>query len=144
MRTTTRLVVLASIMTLISSVVGCGPSGRDLSDSQWLDMQQSLQRERQEVGRQRDMLEADRRAWEDRERSEPVLAAAITTAALLCCCCLPLLLIPILAWTGHQESTSEVVAELLIDNMATPGDQPLLEHRHRGASTDRKRLPGKS
>ena len=144
MRMMIQIAIVALIMILTLSVSGCGPSGRDISDPQWLGMQQDLQREREEVGRQRDMLEADRRAWEDRERSEPVLAAALTTAALLCCCCLPLLLIPILAWTGHQESSSEVVADLLIDNMATPGDQPLLEHRPRGASTDRKRLPGKS
>ncbi len=144
MRRRTKVLALASMMTLIGSDVGCGPSGRDTKDAQWLNIQQSLQRERQEIGRQRDLLEADRREWDERERKEPVLAAAITMAALLFCCCLPLLLIPLLAWAGSQEPTNEIVAEMLINNISTPRDQPLILHRHTEAVSDRKLLAKKS
>ncbi len=68
-------------------------------------MQQQLHDERSEVGHQRDLLEADRREWEERERSEPVLAAVISASVLLICCALPLLLVGVLLWPGKPEPT---------------------------------------
>ncbi len=144
MRMMIQIAIIALIMILMLSVSGCGPSGRDISDAQWLAMQQDLLREREAVGRQRDMLESDRREWDERERSEPVLAAAVTGAALLICCCLPLLLIPILSWSRDSERSSEIVAEFLIDDAVKQANRPLLEAKQSEASADRNRLPGKS
>ena len=127
-------------MTLICTVLsGCGPTGRDLSDQQWLEMQQQLHHERSEVGHQRDLLEADRREWDERERREPVLAAVITASVLLICSVLPLLLVGILLWPGKSEPTSEAVCEILLDDVligqAAVADSPRLT-----ASTQTKRL----
>jgi hypothetical protein len=96
---------------------GCGPSGRDLSDQQWLELQQELQEERSEVGYQRDLLEADRREWDDRERIEPVLVAVISASVLLICCVLPLLLVGVLLWPRKPEPTSEAICEILLDDV---------------------------
>ena len=127
-------------MTLICTVLsGCGPTGRDLSDQQWLEMQQQLHAERSEVGHQRDLLEADRREWDERERSEPVLAAVISASVLLICSVLPLLLVGVLLWPGKPEQTSEAVCEILLDDVlirqAIVADSPRLT-----ASTQTKRL----
>nr|WP_231615877.1 hypothetical protein [Novipirellula artificiosorum] len=98
---------------------GCGPSGRDLSDQQWLEIQQDLQDERAEVGKQRDLLEADRREWDERERSEPVLAAVISSSVLLICCSLPLLLVAVLLWPRKREQESQAVCEAMLDEVVT-------------------------
>jgi hypothetical protein len=108
------VVIMISWMLIACSLSGCGPSGRDLSDQQWLEMQQQLHAERSEVGHQRDLLEADRREWDDRERSEPVLAAVISASVLLVCCVLPLLLVGVLLWPRKPEPSSDAVCEILL------------------------------
>jgi hypothetical protein len=109
--------VMIPWMLIACSLSGCGPSGRDLSDQQWLEMQQQLHDERTEVGHQRDLLEADRRQWDDRERSEPVLAAVISASVLLVCCVLPLLLVGVLLWPRKPEPAFEAVCEILLDDV---------------------------
>lgn len=101
-----------------SLLIGCGPSGRDLSDASWLQLQHDMQAERTEVGRQRDQLEADRREWDERERSEPVLAAAISSAALLFACVLPLLLLAGLLFQEQAPESSDAACNELLDQVA--------------------------
>ncbi|TWU51151.1 hypothetical protein [Rubripirellula reticaptiva] len=124
--------IVASILITIGSLVGCGPSGRDLSDQQWLEMQEDLQAERAEVGLQRDLLEEDRRRWDEREHGEPVLAAVISSAVLLVVCGLPLLMVAILMWPRQPEPSSETVCEVLLDDVV-----------QQSTSSDTKRLPAK-
>ena len=109
--------VVALLATISSITIGCGPSGRDLSDGQWLELQRKMQLERAEVGQQRDQLETDRREWDQRERHEPVVAAVISSAALLLVCGLPLLLVAVLLWPRHDPSADEAVCSVLIDEV---------------------------
>ncbi|MCR9207643.1 MAG: membrane or secreted protein [bacterium] len=102
----------------VSLLIGCGPSGRDISDASWLQLQQDMQDERAEVGRQRDQLEADRREWDERERSEPVFAAAISSAALLFASVLPLLLLAGLLLQNQAPDSSDAACNVLLDQMA--------------------------
>jgi len=105
---------------LIACVLsGCGPSGRDLSDAQWLGLQQDLQSERSEVGHQRDLLETDRREFDERERSEPVLAAVISSSVLLVCCLLPLVVVAVLLWPRPPEPDAETVCDIILDDVVT-------------------------
>ncbi|TWU59936.1 hypothetical protein Poly51_02090 [Rubripirellula tenax] len=107
--------ILIAIGSLI--VIGCGPSGRDLSDQQWLEMQNDMQQERAEVGQQRDQLETDRREWDQRERSDAILAAVIASGGLLLACGLPLLVVAILLWPRPSPSSSEAVCDVLLDEV---------------------------
>ena len=47
-------------------------------------MQNEMQSERAEVGRQRDQLETDRRDWDQRERRDAGLVAAVISSACYC------------------------------------------------------------
>lgn len=115
-RMTSWMIVLG-ILYILSLLVGCSPKGRELSDEQWLGLQAKMQQERVEVGRQRDLLEADRRKWEARERSEPVVAAAISACGLLVCSVLPLLLVMVLLWPRQPEPTVDIINQLLIEEI---------------------------
>ncbi len=112
-------VIFLWVIYLLSLVLGCGRSGRDLSDEQWLGLQAEMQQERTEVGQQRDQLESDRRDWDSRERSEPVIAATITASVLLVCCVAPLVLMAVLLWPRKSEPAIEVVNDLLIEAAAS-------------------------
>lgn len=140
------MVVLTAVCCL---TLGCGPSGRDLSDGQWLDLHSEVQRERNdmqaeraEFARQRDLLEADRRQWDNRQRSEPVIAAAISSVALIACCSLPLILMIILIWPRPTEPADQVVSELLIDDMVHRADRPHREFKRVEPPDDAPRLKG--
>ncbi|TWU44446.1 hypothetical protein Poly51_61320 [Rubripirellula tenax] len=124
-KTPTLLIAIGSLI-----VIGCGPSGRDLSDQQWLEMQSDMQQERAEVGQQRDQLETDRREWDQRERSDSILAAVIASGGLLLACGLPLLVVAILLWPRPSESSSEAVCDVLLEEVvlhASNSDAPRLE-----------------
>ncbi|TWU33818.1 hypothetical protein [Novipirellula artificiosorum] len=136
-RFTTAVLVWIPIIIVLS---GCGPSGRDLSDLQWLEIQQALQDERAEVGKQRDLLEADRREFDERERSEPVLAAVISASALLICCSLPLLLVAVLLWPRKREQESQAVCEAMLDEVVTVRNLTSGDTKRISASPTPKRL----
>ncbi len=119
---TTSTWVLIAIVSLLGT--GCGPSPRELSDAQWLDLQTDMQQERTEVGRQRDQLEADRRQWDQRERTEPVLAAAVVSAAMLIACGLPLIVVGILFWPRKEPPASDAMCEVLIDEVVLHISEP--------------------
>lgn len=121
MRRTTGLPILIWILLMIAS--GCEQGDPTLSNEQWLSIQQDLQQERIELAAQRDLLEADRRQWNERERHDPVVAATINSTALLLCCSLPLLMIALLIWPRSPEPSSESVSELLVDDLVTHRDR---------------------
>lgn len=119
MMTTSAWIVVVSMLA-----AGCGPSPRELSDQQWLDLQQQMQQERAEVGQQRDQLEADRREWDRRERTEPVLAAVVVSAAMLIACGLPLIVVGILLWPRKEPPPSDAMCDVLIDEVALHVSEP--------------------
>ena len=121
-------------------VVGCRPSGRDLSDAQWLQLQQDVQQERAEIGRQRDLLESDRREWNEREYSEPILAAVITSSVLLACCLLPLLLTACVLRSRESDQDSEAVCDLVIDEVLHLSDVAPSESSPKADSQNTRRL----
>ena len=57
-------------------------------------LQREVQAERTEVGRQRDLLEGDRRDLAAKRRLDPIIAAAITNIGLLLACLLPRAIAP--------------------------------------------------
>lgn len=121
------------IVVMIPSVIttGCGPSGRDLSDRQWLDLQKQLQDERAEVGRQRDQLETDRREWDRRQRRDMLLAESISAAGSVAGVLIPLILATVLLWP-RPEVTPPEVCDVLIDQIITQSAGNLTGPGHLG------------
>ncbi|MEP1644136.1 membrane or secreted protein [Rhodopirellula bahusiensis] len=122
-------------MSLFNAFVGCGPSGRDLTDAQWLKLQQEMQTERAEVGRQRDQLEADRREWDERERRHTLLASAFEASSLLLACVLPLAVILILLWPRPEPIGSQAVCEALLEEAFAPPEATKAKIEDTGRST---------
>lgn len=125
------LVTLLIALTLVVSMVGCDDGGDSgLSEQQvdsMLGMQESLHGEREELGRQRDQLEQDRRTWDARQRLDPIIAAAVEHSGLLLACCLPLLLVAVLLWPRRANEVDDGVSDLLIEEITS--EQPKLVHR---------------
>ena len=137
----------AAISTLLLCILGCGPSGRDLSDEKWLALHESVQQERNEMqseraefARQRDLLEADRQKWEARARTEPIVAAAISAASLLICCSLPLILVALMLWPRTPEPAEEAISELLVEDLRRQVDRKIEDRKRIEGPQDQPRL----
>ena len=133
--------------TLLLCILGCGPSGRDLSDEKWLALHESVQKERNEMqgeraefARQRDLLEADRQKWDARARTEPVVAATISAASLVICCSLPLILVALMLWPRPPEPAEEAISELLIQDLLNQADSTSDDPQRIEGPQDRPRL----
>jgi len=88
-------------------------------------LQRDLQEAQAEIGRQRDVLEEERRQWAGQRGRDPILAAAITSVGVVLACLLPLLLCIYVVRALRDEATNDAaVAELLVEELAA--DQPLL------------------
>ena len=87
-------------------------------------LQREVQAERNEVGRQRDLLEDERRDLAAQRRLDPIVAAAITNVGLLLACLLPLVLCWYLLHRRVEPADDQAVAEVLLEDLVT--DRPLL------------------
>lgn len=87
-------------------------------------LQREVQAERAEVGRQRDLLEDERRGLAAKRRLDPVVAAAITNTGVLLACLLPLALCWYLLHPRVEPANDQAVAEVLLEDLIT--DRPLL------------------
>ena len=87
-------------------------------------LQREVQAERNEVGRQRDLLEGERRILAAKRRLDPIVAAAITNIGLLLACLLPLVLCWYLLQRRVEPADDQAVAEVLLEDLVT--DRPLL------------------
>jgi len=87
-------------------------------------LQREVQAERTEVGRQRDLLEGERRDLAVKRRLDPIIAAAITNIGLLLACLLPLVLCWYLLQRRIEPADDQAVAEELLEDLVT--DRPLL------------------
>lgn len=87
-------------------------------------LQREVQAERSEVGRQRDLLEGERRDLAAKRRLDPIVAAAITNIGLLLACLLPLVLCWYLLQRRVEPADDQAVAEVLLEDLVS--DRPLL------------------
>ena len=87
-------------------------------------LQREVQAERSEVGRQRDLLEGERRDLAAKRRLDPIVAAAITNIGLLLACLLPLVLCWYLLTRRVEPADDQAVAEVLLEDLVA--DRPLL------------------
>jgi hypothetical protein len=84
-------------------------------------MQRDVQQSQVEVGRQRDQLEAERRQFAQQRGRDPLIASAITATGLILACLLPLLLCIYLVRSLREPAETDVaLAEILIEEMASP------------------------
>ena len=112
-------------------------------------LQREVQAERSEFGRQRDVLEEDRRDLAAKRRTDPIIATAITNLGLLLACLLPLVLCWYLLRRPNEPADDQAVAEVLLEDLTA--DRPLLLPRmvdqrgttHRGGQHTRS-LPDDS
>ena len=93
-------------------------------------LQREVQAERNEVGRQRDVLEGERRELAAKRRLDPIVAAAITNVGLLLACLLPLVLCWYLLTCRVEPADDQAVAEVLLEDLVA--DRPLLLPRTDG------------
>jgi hypothetical protein len=93
-------------------------------------LQREVQAERSEVGRQRDLLEGERRDLAAKRRLDPIVAAAITNIGLLLACLLPLVLCWYLLQRRVEPADDQAVAEVLLEDLVA--DRPLLLPRTDG------------
>jgi hypothetical protein len=129
------------VFVVIAGCGGCGGSDSGLTETQvdqLLEVQTSVQAEREHLSQQRDQLEADRRDWDARERIDPIIAAAIENAGLLVACGLPLLVVAILLWPRRSEPVDEELCDVLICDMTS--DHPKLLPHPRSAKESPKLL----
>ncbi len=86
---------------------------------QWLSIQQELQQERVEIGKQRDQLETDRRTWTS--ASEEIHYSLRLSRRRRSCsgCSLPLLIVLLLLWQTTRPTTSVSANELLVTELIT-------------------------
>lgn len=126
---------------VIIGVVGCPETRSTLKGTQvdaFLDVQQSIANEQAALGKGRDDLEADRRTWASRQRSDPIIAIAIQSAAILIACCLPMVLVAFLLWRGGEAASDTDVTETMLIEMLDQEPKRLTQHE----SSATPKLPG--
>jgi hypothetical protein len=87
-------------------------------------LQREVQTERAEVGRQRDILENERRDFAAKRRLDPIIASAVRSIGLLLACVLPLVLCWYLLRQPVEPADDQAVAEVLLEDLVA--DDPLL------------------
>lgn len=87
-------------------------------------LQREVQAERAEVGRQRDVLETERRQLAVERRVAPIVASSISSAGLLLACLLPIVLCWLLLRQQGEITNDQLVAEVLLEDSVA--DHPLL------------------
>ncbi len=87
-------------------------------------LQREVQTERVDMGRQRDLLESDRRQIAEQRYTDPIIADAITQVGLLLACVLPLLVCWQLLRGPTEPADESAVAELLLQDMVA--EHPIL------------------
>lgn len=105
------------VAVVLVGVVGCPETRSTLTGTQvdaFLNIQQTLAGEQAALGKGRDDLEADRRTWASRQRSDPIIAMSIQSGAILIACCLPMVLVAFLLWRGNEEASDTDVTETML------------------------------
>ncbi|MGA2619380.1 MAG: hypothetical protein ABSF26_17370 [Thermoguttaceae bacterium] len=88
-------------------------------------MQRDLQKGQDELGRQRDQLENDRRQYADQRNRDPILANTILDVGLILACLLPLVLCIFLVLGLRDKSqTDSDLADVLVQEIVS--EEPFL------------------
>jgi hypothetical protein len=87
-------------------------------------LQREMQVERTEIGRQRDVLEDERRQLATQRQRDPLIAAAITQTGILLVCALPLFVAIGLLFRRVEPADDQAVAEVLLQDLVA--EQPLI------------------
>lgn len=126
-----------AVVALLLVAAGCdsGPVLTSRQVEQVFDAQESVTRQQEALSRGRDDLEADRRRWDERERSDPIVAESIKAAGILIACCLPILVLVCLL-SGRQAQAERWPEDqtLLVERLGRPDERRLSEssqHRNR-------------
>lgn len=106
------------------------------SRHEFTKLQHELQSERTEVGRQRDVLEEERRRFASQRTRDPLIAAALLNAGLLIASVLPLVLCWYLLRSSDPDAADGLVTEVLLSDLVAA--QPLLL----AGPPERRALPG--
>lgn len=118
------------VAVVVVGVVGCPETRSTLTGSQvdvFLDVQQTIADEQAALGQGRDALEADRRLWASRQRSDPIIAMSIQSAAILIACCLPMVLVAFLLWRGGEAASDTDVTETMLIELLNQEPKRLLQ-----------------
>jgi len=84
-----------------------------------ITLQREMQTERNEIGHQRDQLEAERRDIADSRHRDPIIAAAITRVAFVVVSLLPLLVCWLLLQQKVEPADKNEITELLLDDLVS-------------------------
>ena len=87
-------------------------------------LQREIQSEQNEIGRQRDVLETERREIADSRNRDPIIATAITRVAMVVISLLPLLICWLLLQQKVEPTDKNEITELLLDDLVSA--EPLL------------------
>ncbi len=88
-------------------------------------MQRDLQKGQDELGRQRDQLENDRRQYADQRNRDPIIANTILDVGMILACLLPLALCIFLVLSLRDKSQSDSdLADVLVQEVVS--DEPFL------------------
>lgn len=87
------------------------------SRQEMVALQREMQTERNEIGHQRDQLEAERREIADRRNRDPIIAAAITRVAMVVVSLLPLLICWLLLSQKIEPADDQQMTELLLEDL---------------------------
>ncbi|QDT93571.1 hypothetical protein [Gimesia algae] len=82
-------------------------------------LQREIQAGQNEIGHQRDQLEAERREIADSRNRDPIIAAAITRVAFVVASLLPLLICWLLLQQKVEPVSKNEIAELLLDDLVS-------------------------
>ncbi|QGQ24717.1 hypothetical protein F1728_19385 [Gimesia benthica] len=89
------------------------------SRQEMVTLQREIQAERNEIGHQRDQLEAERREIADRRHRDPIIAAAITRVAMVVVSLLPLLICWLLLRQKIEPANDQQMTELLLEDLVS-------------------------
>ena len=110
--------------------------------------QREVQAEGTHVGRQRDLLEEERRMLAAQRKTAPIVAAAITDTALLLGCLLPLVVCWYLLRRPADGDSQGTVIETLLDELSSggplllpPGNRDRLSGPHRTQDAEDSNSP---
>jgi hypothetical protein len=87
-------------------------------------LHRDIQTERSEVGRQRDLLEEDRKQIAEQRHRDPIIAATIMQVGMVVACVLPLILCWYLLHREPAQADDAAVAEVLFEDLTA--ETPLL------------------
>jgi hypothetical protein len=83
------------------------------SRREWIELKRDIEREATEIGRQRDILDAERRATAAQRYRDPIITAAIESASLFVACLTPL----IVAWYALHVTQRDAINESSVVDM---------------------------